>query len=135
MKKTKAKNIFKGDFMSLKKLGALFVLLGLMGCHGGSDSPQSPDDLPIVGLGKDGETIVRYVSKGRHLRKLSGFMSEITDKSTQTLDKFEFDEKFKLTRVSVGLEVAVEFGLTDFLSWEIAPAVDLRFEPLPQPTI
>lgn len=121
--------------MSLKKMGALVILLGLMGCHSGSSSPQSPDDLPIVGLGKDGETIIRYVPKGKQLRKLSGLMSEISDKSTQTLDKFEFDEKFKLTRVSVGLQVAVEFGLTDFLSWEIAPAVDLRFEHLPQPKI
>ena len=93
MKKTKAKNIFKGDFMSLKKLGALVTLLGLIGCHGGSDSPQAPDDLPIVGLGKDGETIVRYVPKGKHLKKLSGLMAEISDKSTQTLDKFEFDER------------------------------------------
>lgn len=121
--------------MSLKKLGALITLLGLIGCHGGSDSPQAPDDLPIVGLGKDGETIIRYIPKGKHLRKLSGFMAEISDKSTQTLDKFEFDEKFQLKRVSVGLQVAFEFGLTDFLSWEIAPAVDLRFEQLPQPKI
>ncbi|MFI5391092.1 MAG: hypothetical protein ACHQYQ_06995 [Bacteriovoracales bacterium] len=121
--------------MSLKKLGALLILLGLMGCRGGSSSPQSPDDLPIVGLGKDGETVISYIPKGKHLRKLSSLMGEISDKSTQTLSKFEFDEKFKLTRVSVGLEVAVEFGLTDFLEWEIAPAVDLRFEPLPHPTI
>jgi hypothetical protein len=134
MKKNKGQKYFlEGDFMSLKKVGALLLLLGLMGCHGASDSPQSANDLPVIGLGEDGKAIVRYIPKGRHLKHMTGLMSEISEKSTKSLDRFEFDEGFKLTRVSVGLEVVFEFGILDIMVMELKPSVDLRFEPLPNP--
>lgn len=119
--------------MKLKKWGVLAVLLALMGCRGGSDSPTSTTDLPVIGLGEDGKAIVRYFPRGRHFNKLSGLMSDISDKTTQSLDKFEFDEGFKLTRVSVGLQVVFEFDVLDLFVMELKPAVDLRFQPLPNP--
>ena len=64
---------------------------------------------------------------------MTGLLSEISDKSTKSLDRFEFDEGFKLTRVSVGLEVVFEFDVFDIMVMELKPSVDIRFEPLPNP--
>ena len=89
--------------MSFRKWGVLAVLLGLIGCHGASDSPTSSTDLPIIGLGEDGKAIVRYVPRGKHLKQMSGLLSDISEKSTKSLDKFEFDEGFKLDRKSTRL--------------------------------
>ncbi len=119
--------------MFIKKWGVLAALMALIGCHGGSDSPTSSTDLPIIGLGEDGKAIVRYVPRGKHLQKMSGVLSEISEKSTKSLDRFEFDEGFKLTRVSVGLQVVFEFDVFDIYVMELKPLVDLRFEPLPNP--
>ena len=121
--------------MSLKKAGALVLLLSLTGCHSLSKTPTSSEDLAIVGLDENGQSMVRYVARGRHLKKMSGLMSAISENSTRKLDKFEFKEGFKLTRVSVGLQVAFEIGIADIYELEIKPSVDLRFEPLPQPKI
>jgi hypothetical protein len=119
--------------MFIKRWGVLAALLALIGCHPGHDSPTSSTDLPIIGLGEDGKAIVRYVPRGKHLQKMSGVLSEISEKSTKSLDRFEFDEGFKLTRVSVGLQVVFEFDVFDIYVMELKPAVDLRFEPLPNP--
>ncbi len=121
--------------MFLKKWGVLVALLALTGCHGVSHSPTSSTDLPIIGLGEDGKAIVRYMPKGRHLNKLSGFMGEVSDKTTKSLDGFEFQEGFMLSRVSLGLEVAFEFEVLELFEMEVAPAVELRFEQLPNPNI
>lgn len=119
--------------MFLRKWGVLVALLALIGCHGESSSPTSSTDLPMIGLGEDGKAIVRYVPRGRHLKKMSGMMSAVSEKSTESLSKFEFDEGFKLSRVSVGLQLVFEFDILDLYVMELKPMVDLRFEPLPNP--
>lgn len=120
--------------MNFKKLGVLplsIALLFIVSCK----EKRSADDLPFVGMGEEGESIVRYVPKGRYIKKFSGVMGEVSEKSIQKLDKFEFDESWILKRVSVGLQLVFEVGLTDNFKWEIEPSFELRFEELPKPIL
>ena len=118
--------------MKLKSLGVLPFALALLFTASCKDK-RSPDDLPFVGMGEEGESIVRYVPKGRYIKKMSGVMGETSEKATEKLDKFEFTESWILKRVSLGLQLVFEVGLTDAFKWEIEPSFELRFEELPKP--
>ncbi|RLA60907.1 MAG: hypothetical protein DRQ88_09750 [Epsilonproteobacteria bacterium] len=122
-----------GEIMNFKRLGVIPLVLGLLFIASCKDK-RSADDLPFVGMGEEGESIVRYVPKGRYIKRFSSVMGDISEKSTEKLDKFEFAESWILKRVSLGLQLVFEVGLTDFFKWEIEPSFELRFEELPKPT-
>ena len=118
--------------MNLKKGTPLVLAIGLLmmiSCK----NKKSPDDLPIVGLGEEGKSIIRYVPKGRYIKKFSSVIGDVGEKSLEKLDEFEFEESWILKRVSLGLQLVFEVGLTDNFKWEVEPSFELRFEELPRP--
>lgn len=96
---------------------------------------RNKDDIAILGLGKDGESIVRYMPKGKYVKKYTPLLSDISKESTNVLEKHSKRKSWKLKRVSVGMEFVFEAEFFEVWKFEFVPAVELRFQPLPMAKI
>lgn len=111
-------------------LFSALLLASLTGCN----KKKHHDDIPVVGLDKEGKSILRHIPRGRLFRKLGGTMGDITNKSTNKLEKYHFTKGFELTRVTVGLGAVAEFGIDDIAKIEFVSSFELRLEKLPLPS-
>jgi hypothetical protein len=101
-------------------------------CFSSCTEKNRENDLPIVGLDNTGGEVLRYVPKKRYIKRFSGLMSKIYNKSTERLSRFEFENGWDLKRVSVGLMLVFEVGITSNFKFEFEPSMELRFQPLPK---
>ena len=115
----------------MKKMSVLLSIVAALGFTPGCAKKQKADDIPVVGLGKDGESILRYVPKAKYLNRVSHLLGETSEAATDKLEKVNADENWNLSRVTIGLQIVTEMGLFDLIEVEFEPSVELRFQPLP----
>lgn len=119
----------------LKKSGKSLLVMtiflsSLTSCH---NRASTSDDIPIVGLDKEGKSILRHVPRSRVFKKLGNTMNDITEESTKKLEGYHFTKGFELSRVTVGLGIVAEFGIDDIAEIEFSSSFELRLEQLPVP--
>lgn len=118
--------------MNLKRISLLFLSIAtLASCA----NKRNKDDIPVLGLDEQGNSIVRYMPKGKYIKKYSPLMNEISNKSNHVLEKHSNNKPWKLKRVTIGMEFVFEAEFGPIYKFEFVPAVELRFQPLPRPQI
>jgi hypothetical protein len=95
---------------------------------------NDPNKVLIIGTDKNGnEKVFRAPEALFH--GIFQNVAERTERSTlKALNKNPDDPKFNLSRVSVGLKIEAEGGISNVMSLGGEAAFELRFEPLPKPT-
>ena len=91
---------------------------------------RSDDDVTMIGLDQSGGVIKRFFNKRRFLNKFSPVIENLNDDTINHLESFNQEEDWKLKRVSVGLMLVAEYGLTENFKFEFEPSFELRFEEL-----
>ena len=104
------------------------LALSLISCK----EKRAKDDVRILGLDSEGKSVVRYLPKGRYIKKFNGMLGDLHGETTKRLEHFQFDSNWDLKRVSVGLQIVGEAKFTPMFKLEVEPFVELRFQPLPQ---
>ena len=93
---------------------------------------RAKDDVRILGLDSEGKSVVRYLPKGKYIKKFNGMLGDLHGETSKRLEHFHFDSNWDLKRVSVGLQIVGEAKLTPKFKLEVEPFVEMRFHPLPQ---
>ncbi len=118
--------------MILKRISLLFVVATILtSCA----NKKNKDDIPVLGLDEQGNSIVRYMPKGKYIKKYSPLMNQITNESNKVLERHSQNKPWKLKRVTIGMEFVFEAEFGPIYKFEFVPAVELRFQPLPRPQI
>jgi hypothetical protein len=97
---------------------------------------QAEDDVPIIGLGNDGQTVLRYMPRSVMMKHLSPMLGKTVDLTSEKLQKYEGRPTFHLSRVSIGLEVDPSIGIDAGIikaTVGLVACVQLRLVPLPLP--
>src|SRR3954468_15396695 len=116
--------------------GRIVALCGISLLACSCTKRHAGDDVPVIGLGNDGQSIVRYMPRTAMAKHIAPMMSRTVDLTTEKLQKYEANPKFTLTRVSVGLEIdpaiGIDFGIIR-ASVSLEAQVEMRLERLPLP--
>ena len=104
------------------------LALSLFSCK----EKRGKNDVTILGLDDGGKSVVRYLPKGRYVKKFNKMLGQLHGETTEHLEHFVFDGNWDLKRVTVGLLIVGEQRFTPNFKLEVEPSFELRFHPLPQ---
>lgn len=98
---------------------------------------QSEDDVPVIGLGTGGESVIRYLPRITLFKHVAPMLSKTVDLTTGKLEKYETNPNFKLSRVTVGIELDPGIGINAGIvqaTVGLEAQIELRMERLPLPS-
>ena len=93
---------------------------------------RARDDVRILSLDSEGKSVVRYLPKGKYVKKFNGMLGDLYGETSKKLENFRFDNTWDLKRVSVGLQIVGEAKFTPNFKLEVEPFIEMRFHPLPK---
>ena len=111
----------------LKIATLISLLLVLASCKA---PPAGEDFVPIIGLGQDKKSEMKFVPTALLNQQMTPYISEMSESVSTTLDLHENTEQlpWNLSRVTVGLGLKAETEVLDFLEAEAVAEIELRFQ-------
>ncbi len=83
--------------------------------------------VPMLGIGKDGQEIIKKVPLNAHSYYLAQLIEGTHDRFSKNLKIVPSNKAFELTRVDLNIIMTFGFSLGDLLGIDLSPSLRLQF--------
>ena len=112
------------------------ILLLIAGIILVSYKHENSENVLVVGLNSKHQIANHLLPTKLFQRTIGRLLNNSSQNIIEGLNTQQLDtpatNQWKLNRVTVGLELGFEVEMAEFLEMELAPAIELKFEPIPQ---
>ena len=97
---------------------------------------ETPDSILLLGMNSDHQIEKRFMPKEMFSKTLGHLLNNSSQNIVNEINSLNLDKQnsssWKLNQVSVGLEFSFGAELAELFDLEVAPAIELKFGPVPQ---